>query len=167
MPTPELAARARVESFRVFAKNDEANIVFAAIPQRRERRIEQLHWPSVHVEVELGAEAQQNVRGVAIRRHPRIAHGAEKNGVEIASEHLHSVGRKRGAFAQEALRAPVEFHEISLTIALGDGGSQYLYRFWYDFPTDAVAGNNRNAFGVSFCGSGGVHEISVREGPMA
>src|ERR1700730_16038806 len=65
---PELAARARVESFCVLAENDEANIVFAAIAQRRERAIEQIHGPCVNVEIKLGPQPEKNIGGGTNRK---------------------------------------------------------------------------------------------------
>src|SRR6266571_4434712 len=132
---PELPARAGVEPFGILAKNDEANVILAAVAQRRERTIE------------LGTQAEKNICGMAIRRHARITHGAEENSVEIAPEHFHRAGGKRGAVAQEALRAPVELHEFSLALGFGDSRSENSYGFRYDFPADAVARNDRNAFG--------------------
>src|SRR5260370_21014371 len=85
---PELPPRAGVEPFGIPAKNDEANIVFAAVSQRRERTIEQLDWASVHVKIELGTQAEKNIGGRASPRHPRIAHGAEEHSVESAPDHL-------------------------------------------------------------------------------
>src|SRR6266446_4957879 len=144
---PELPARAGVEPFGILAKNDEANVILAAVAQRRERTIEQFDGSSVHVKIELGTQAEKNIGGMAIRRHARIAHGAEENSVEIAPEHLHRSGGKRGAVAQKALRAPVELHEFSLALGFGDGGAKNTYGFGYYFPADAIARNDRNAFG--------------------
>ena len=89
---------------------------FGAIAQRRERSVQQLDGPRVDVKVEFGPQAEQNIGGVTIRRHARIAHGSEKDGVEIALEHLHGARGKRGAVAQKALRAPIELHEFGLAI---------------------------------------------------
>src|SRR5437879_10710396 len=163
---PELPARSGIEPFGVFAKNDKANIVFAAIAQRRQRRIEQLDGTRVHIKIELGAQPQKNIRGVTVRRHARIADGAEENSVEVAPEHFHGAGGKRGGVAQEALRAPVELHEFSFASCFGDSRSENPYGFRYDFPADAIAGNDRNAFDGSLGGSGSVHKISVRENWM-
>ena len=163
---PELAACTGVKSFGILAKNDEANVVFAAIAQRSQRCVEQLHGPRVHVEIELGAQAEQNIGGVAIRRHARIAHSAEKNGVEIAPEHFHGAGGKRGAVAQEALGAPIELHEFGLAVGFSNGSAKNPYGLRYDFHAGAVARNERNAFGGSVCSSGGVHEISACENWM-
>src|SRR6266704_3852413 len=144
---PELSARAGVEPFGILAKNDEANVIFAAVAQRRERTIKQLDGARVHVKIELGTQAEKNIGGMAIRRHARIAHGAEENSVKIAPEHLHRARRQRGGVAQEALRAPIKLHEFRLALGFGDGGAKNPHGFRYDFPADAVARNDRNAFG--------------------
>src|SRR5207245_3169080 len=115
------------------------------VAQRRERTIEQLDGSSVHVKIELGTQAEKNICGMAIRRHARIAHGAEENSVEIAPEHFHRAGGKRGAVAQEALRAPVELHEFSFASCFGDSRSENPYGHRYEFPADAIAGPDRNA----------------------
>src|SRR5579872_5181199 len=157
---PELAAQAGVKPFGIFAKDDEVDVVFAAVAQGRERGIEQFHGAGIHVKVELCAQSQKNVGGVPVRRHTRIAHGAKKDGVEVAAEHLHGARRKRRAVAQKALRAPVEIYEVGLALGFGDGGLKYSLRFRYYFNPDTVAGNDGDSLrGWPFSG-GSIHNSS-------
>src|SRR5207249_8184384 len=57
----ERSANANIKAFRVFAKDDEANIFLGTVSQGRKPIVKQFHRTGVHVEVELESQAQQNV----------------------------------------------------------------------------------------------------------
>ena len=81
-----------------------------------------------------------NVGGYA-----RIAERADKDGVEVARQHLETVGGNGGAVDEVAVGAPVECGELDIRAA----GADDFNRVGNDFFADAVSGNNGNAFAAS------------------
>src|SRR6266550_3301387 len=84
----EKPANANVEALRVFTEHHQANVFFGAVAQWREPIVQELHRPGVDVQVELEPQTQKDVGSVLIRRDPRVAQRAEKDGVKLIAEHL-------------------------------------------------------------------------------
>ena len=102
----EESADAHVKPFGVLAKDHQANIFFGAAVQRSQPLVQQFHRPGVHVEIELEAQAQQNVGGVLVGGHTRIAERAKQDGVEFIAQHFDRAVGQANAFAQEICRRP-------------------------------------------------------------
>ena len=56
--------------------------------------MQQFHRPGVDVEVELKTKAQQDIGGMLIRRHARVAERAEENGVKLLAKHSDGARRE-------------------------------------------------------------------------
>ena len=80
----EPAADAGIQAFGVLAEHDEADVSGPATLQRAEPLVEQRHRPIVHIQVERDPHAEQDVAGVAVVGHARIADRTQKDGVEVA-----------------------------------------------------------------------------------
>ena len=83
----EAAADADVDALGVLAEHDEVDVGAAAALQRAEPVVEQLHRPVVDVEIELEAGAEQDVAGVAVVGHARVAERADEHRVELVAQH--------------------------------------------------------------------------------
>ena len=85
VPGLEAAADADVEPLGVLPEHDEVDVLRAAVLQRTEPLVEELHRPVVDVEVELEARAEQDVARVAVVGRARIAERADEDRVEAAA----------------------------------------------------------------------------------
>ena len=56
--------------------------------QRAQTIVEQPHRPVVHVQIELEAGAEQDVAGMPVVGHARIAERADEDGVELAEQRV-------------------------------------------------------------------------------
>ena len=65
----------------------------AAVLERAQPLVEQLHRPVVDVEIELEARAEQDVARVAVVGHARIAERADEDRVEVVAQHVVAVRR--------------------------------------------------------------------------
>ncbi len=139
------AADADIETFGIFAEDHEADVVGGNVTQRSEALVEEFGRAGVDEEVELEAEAEEDVRGVLVGGHAGIAEGAEEDGVEFIAQHFDGAGRERDVFAEEFVGAPIEFHELDGAVALGGGGFDALDGDGRDFLADAVAGDDGDA----------------------
>src|SRR4029453_10813152 len=72
------AAGADIESFRIFTKHDEVDVVAGAVFQGTEPIIEQTDGPVVHIQIKLESSAEQNVASVAVIGYARIAKRADE-----------------------------------------------------------------------------------------
>ena len=145
----EDAARVRVNAFGVFAEHDEIHVLRLDSLQRTQRGIEQADRTHIGIEVHLEAHSEQNFFGVDVGLDPRIAEGADQNGIEVAAEHGKAVGRHGDLITQVAIGAPVEVGQLNI----GAGGLNHLHRLRDDFLADAVAGDDGDAFpAVPFLG---------------
>ena len=117
----EEAADADVEPLGVLAKDDQADVAFGAVAKRGQTIVEQFHRPGVDVEIELEAQAQQNVGGVLIDGHARVAQRAEEDGVEFIAKHFDGAGGQRDAFPEVLVGAPVELDELDVAAGSGSG----------------------------------------------
>ena len=66
----------------------------AAVLQRAQPLVEQLHRAVVDVEVELEARAEQDVARVPVVGHARIAERADEDRVELIAQHRVAVRRE-------------------------------------------------------------------------
>src|SRR5271167_1900384 len=107
--------------------------------------MEELDRAGVYVEIELEAQAEEDVRGVLVGGHAGIAERAKEYGVEFVAEHLHRALRESDFLAEILIRAPVELHKFQRAVAFAGGGAYHLDGFGGDLLADAVAGNNRDA----------------------
>jgi hypothetical protein len=80
-------------------KDDEIYVFNFAILERRQARVEKFHRTQIDVEVEPAPHPQQNILGVLIRRHARVAERARQNRVELAREHVERAVRQAHALA--------------------------------------------------------------------
>src|SRR6185312_10493024 len=140
----EAAADAHVEPFRVLAEDDEVHVLRTAAFQRTQALVEQLDGPVVDVEVQLEARAEQDVAGVAIVGHARIAERADEDRVE-AAQCVVAVLRDGDARLQEVIGAPRQMLEFELPAEHLAGARQHLHRFRGDFFSDSITRNYRDS----------------------
>src|SRR5262249_54666976 len=114
------ALDAAVEVFGVFADDDEVDIVWAFVFQRRLDAGEELHGAEVDVLVEAEAKIKEELALEDAGGDIGVADGAEEDRVELA-ELLEAVVWKRGAGLEVAIAAPVQVRELELDVLeLGD-----------------------------------------------
>ncbi len=117
---------------------------------------------SVDEEVELEAQAEEDVGGVLVGGDAGITQGAKEDGVELVAKHGDGALREGDFFVEVFVGAPVEFDEFDWTIALGGGGANDLDGFGSDFHTDAVARDDGDAsFGTAGAQGNVGHERSL------
>ena len=75
---------ADVHAFRVLAKDDEVDVLAAAVLEGAEPIVDQSNGAVIDEEIELEASAEQNVAGVAVVGDARIAERPDEDGVELA-----------------------------------------------------------------------------------
>jgi len=141
----EEAAHADVEAFGVFAEDDEANVVGGDIAQRSVARVEEFCGPGVDEEIELEAQAEEDVGSVLVGGDTGIAEGAEEDGVEFVAKHFDRARRESDVFAEEFVGAPVEVDEFKGAIVFGRSGLDGFDGDGSDFLADAVAGDDGDA----------------------
>jgi hypothetical protein len=72
---------------------------------------------------------------------PRIAKGADQDGVEVAPQHGETVRRNRNSVFEVTLRTPVELGQFDRS----PGRLHDVHCLRDDFPSNAVAGKNGNS----------------------
>jgi len=146
----EEAANADVQALGVFAEDYEIDVGGLAILERGEARGEEFGGAGVDVEIELEAQAEEDVGGVPVGRDARIANGAEEDGVEFVAKEFESAFGERDVFAKIFVGAPIEVDELDGAVAAGGGGAEDVDGDGSDLLTDAVAGNDGDAgFGAA------------------
>ena len=141
----EEAASADVDAFGVFAKDDETNVVESALLERSKALVEKFGGTGVNEEVELEAQAQEDVGGVLIGGDTRVAESAEEDGVKFIAKHFDGAFRESDVFAEELVGAPVELDEFDVAATLGDRGFDDGDGDGSDFFADAITGNDGDA----------------------
>src|SRR5216683_7119958 len=141
----EEPANSDVETLGVLAKDHQANVFFGPVAQRSEPVVEEFHWASVDVEIELEAQPQQNIGGMLIRWNAGIAQCPEENGVKLVAQHLDGARRQRNAFAQILVRAPIKLGKFQGPPGGRGHGFQHLDRLRSNLRPDAVAGYHRDS----------------------
>jgi hypothetical protein len=159
-----VAAHHHVEPFRVLPEDHEVHVLGLRPLERAELLVEEPHGPVVHVEVELEAHPEEDVGGVPIVGHPRVAHRSEEDRAEALAEELEAARRKRLARLQVALRSPVERGHADLAAGGVRHRGERAYRLRDDLDADPVAGDDRDAQRPGGHLSGeGVHQPAQHE----
>jgi len=144
------AADTDVEAFGVLAEDHEVDVGEGAVAERGEARMEKFGGAGVDVEVELETQAEEDVGGVPVGRHPGIAEGAKEDGVKFVAEYFDGAFGEGDVFAEVLVGTPVELDEFEGAVAPGGGGADHLDGHGGHFPADAVARNNGDAgFGTA------------------
>src|SRR5260370_6553940 len=138
----EEPANSDIEALGVLAEDHQANVFFGTVPQRSEPVVEEFHWASCDVEIELEAKTQQNIGGMLIRWNAGIAQCPEENGVKFVAEHFDRAGREGHAFAQILVRAPSKLDKFQAPLGRRGHGFQYLDGLRRNLRPDSVAGNH-------------------------
>ena len=141
----EAAADAHVQPFRVLAKHDEVHVGRSLPFERTQPLVQQLHRTIVDIEIQLEAGAQQNVAGVAVVRHPRIAERADQDRVELVPQHGIAIGRNRDAGGQIVIGAPRQRLQHERATKHFADRAKHLDGFGGDIDADAVARYDRYA----------------------
>ena len=134
----EAAADADVRALGVLAKHDEVHIGRRLPLQRAQPLVKQCHRTMVDVEIQLEAGAQQNVAGVAVVRHARVAQRADEDRVELVAQHGIAVGRNRDAGGQIVIGAPGQRFEHDLTPEHVADRAKHFDGFGRDIHSDPV-----------------------------
>ena len=117
----------------------------AAIAQRGEAFVEEFGGAGVDVEVELEAQAEEDVRGVLVGGDAGIAEGAEEDGVELVAEHFDAPSG-RVMFSRRNLSAPQSNSTNSMgRLRLAVAALMRCHGLGRDFLADAVAGDDGDA----------------------
>jgi len=136
----EIAADAAVQVFRVFADDDEVDVLRAAAGQRRLHAGEQFHRPEVDVLVELEPQVEEQ----ALLEDPGsdlgMADRAEEDGV-LGTEQVEPAFGNDLAGLQVAVATPVERLDAVVDPLGGGHGGQHLHRLGGDFGARAVPGD--------------------------
>jgi len=74
-------------------KTMRANVVGGDVAERGVARVEKFGWTGVDEEIELEAQAEEDVGGVLVGGDAGIAEGAEEDGVEFVAKHFDGTGR--------------------------------------------------------------------------
>ena len=119
----EDAAGIGVNAFSVFAEHDEIDILGLDTFQRTQRRIQQAHGAHVRIQIHFEAHAEQDFFGMNVGLDPRIAEGADQDGVEVARQHGEAVGGNGDAVAQVAVGAPVEVGQLNVSARMPESPS--------------------------------------------
>ncbi len=141
----EEPAHADVETFGVFAEDDEADVVTGDVAEGGVARVEEFGGAGVDKEIEFEAEAEKDVGGVLIRGDARIAESAEEDGVEFVAEHFDGALRKGDVFAEEFVGAPIEVNELEGAIVFECRSLNGFDGDRCHFLADAVAGDDGDA----------------------
>jgi hypothetical protein len=134
----EAAADADVHALRVLAKDDEVDVLPAAVFQRRETIVDQADRAEVDVEIERKARAEQDVAGRAVIGHARVAKRAEQDCAELVAQHVVPVRRNGDACREEMVGAPGQRLEVECLAGNVTHGLEDLDRFGRDFLPDAI-----------------------------
>src|SRR5437868_14639215 len=81
----KVAAHEGVQAFGIFSKDDKINILFAAVFQRTQPRVNQFDRAQVDVEVEAGAHAEQYISGMSVVFDARVAERAGEYRIVLRS----------------------------------------------------------------------------------
>src|SRR6267154_3277228 len=81
----EESADPHIQALGVLAKHRQTDVFLSSVAQGRQSVVEQLDGARVDIEVQLEAQTQQYVRGMLIRRNPRITECAKENGVKLVA----------------------------------------------------------------------------------
>src|SRR5216683_6621601 len=138
----EEPANSDVEALGVLAKDHQANVFFGPVAQRSEPVVEEFDGSGVDIEIELEAKTQQDVGGMLIRRHARVAERAKQNGVKLVAQHFDGPGREGHTFAQILVRAPIKLDKFQAPLGRRGHGFQYLDGLRRNLRPDSVAGNH-------------------------
>jgi hypothetical protein len=147
-PRLEAAADVDIQAFGVLAKNREVDVRRRSPLQRAEPRVEQADRPVVDIQIELEAGAEQDVAGVAVVGHARIAEGADQHGVELPQQ-LVAVRRQRDAGLQIVIGPPGQVFEVQRQAKASRGGGQHRNRCRGHLPPDAVPRNDADVHSSS------------------
>src|SRR5690606_8657585 len=144
-PALEVAAHPRVHALGVLADDDDVHVLGRHVTERRECRVEEADGPQVHVQVEVEAQAEQDLARVAVVRDARIAERAEEDRVVVGPEIVHLLRRDGGAGAQVTLGAEIPLHELERELGLGGEQAKQFDGQAGDLRADAVPGNHSDA----------------------
>ena len=102
----EVPSHPHVKALRVLPEDHEVDLLASPLLERAQPAGQAAHGSLVHIQVQMEAGAEQDVRGVLHVRHPGIAKGAHQDRVESA-EFLQGARGKRLAGAQVPFGAKV------------------------------------------------------------
>ena len=143
----EITAHAHVQAFGVFAEHHEIHVRFGFVLEWTELAVGEFHRSVVDVQIELEAQAQQDVAGVRHVRHARIAQRADVHGVVILAKIRHLLLGHGGAVPQVPLGAVIKVFDVQREILYLFEAFQDFHGFARHVDADAVAGNDRDFLG--------------------
>jgi hypothetical protein len=107
----EAAAHPDVEALGVLAHDEQVDTTPGRVPKRTQAVVVEAGRPQVHIEVELEAQAEEHLGGIADVGNARIADGSEKDGVGLG-DGLEGGFRHGGLPSQHRRRADLELLEL-------------------------------------------------------
>ena len=139
----EPPADVHVDAFRVFAEDDEVHIVWAALLERTQPLVEESDGTLIHVQIELKADAEEDVARVAHVGNARIAERADVDRVELVAQPRVAVRRQADARLQIIVGAVRQHLEIQLASEHLAHRTNHLHGLGGHVDADAVARNHR------------------------
>src|SRR5262245_8144359 len=97
---------------------------------------------NVGIQVQPETQREEYLSCVALVRHAWVADCAEKNGIEIFSEHFKRARRERNAFSEVSLRPPIELHKFKTGVEDLVYTLQHPHRFTRHIDADTIAGDD-------------------------
>src|SRR5262249_12261184 len=132
-------------AFRVLAKDDEVDVLLAAIFERRESVINQPDRTEVDVEIEREPCAEQDIARRPVIGYPRVSERPEQDRGELVGQHLVPIRRNRDARGEEMISAPRQRFELELLARDVTNRFEDFDRFGRDFLPDAVTRYDRDS----------------------
>ena len=134
-----------VLAFGVFAEDDEVD---GRNAQGRQVGVEQLYRTEIDVEIELESQTQEDVAGMFVARHPRIAECAEEDGIDVVAQMV------KGGVGERLSRLEIVIRGIGKSLpreserVLGGDSVQNGDCRLDDLGSDPIARDHRNTMGL-------------------
>src|SRR5262249_20481461 len=104
--------------------------------------VEQADRPVVRIEVQLEADAEQDVARVTLIRHARIADSADEDGVVLVAQPRVAARWNGFAGSQIVIGSVRQSLEIEGAARRGADGAKHLHRLRRDIAPDPIAWND-------------------------
>ena len=144
---PGDAAAAEVDALRVLAKNDEVDATIVTA-QRCEFGVEQPYRAEIDVQVELEAQAEQNIPGMLVPGDSRVADRPEEDRVYVVAQVAERRLRERLARREVVIGAVGKALEVESEAVLRGGLLDRPERRRDDLGADAVSRDHGDAMVV-------------------
>jgi hypothetical protein len=140
----EGASHAEIGALGVFTVDDEVDVLRSVPLERRQGVRKAPHRPVVDVEVQPEAQAEENLLGMPVVGHARVAEGAREDRVEVPLEKPERRLGNRLARREKMVRSPGKRGQGALDGPTGPQRLQHSHGLAGRLHADAVAGDDRD-----------------------